>query len=159
MYMKIDGIKGDATDEKFKDQIEVYSFGHSIHQPTGGPQTSAGGHTGGRVNHDEFTITKKLDTASPMLFLACCTGEPIKNAVLTLRKAAAGQKTFMTYTFETLIVASVSPTGSSGGDSLPQETVTLRYDKVTLEYTPISSDGKEGAKIKGGWDIAKNKKV
>lgn len=160
IYLKIDGIKGDATDEKHKDQIEVQAFTHAINQPTGGPQTSAGGLTGGRVIHGEFEIEKRMDASSPMLFLACSTGDPIKQATLTLRRSAKDQKVFMTYVFDQLIISSVECTGSTeGDDAIPNERIKIRYDKITLEYTPVDSAGKEGSKVKAGWDVAKNKKV
>jgi type VI secretion system secreted protein Hcp len=158
MYLKIDGIKGDATADKHKDEIEIFSFSFGVAQPSGGPHTSSGGHAGGRVIPSDFSFTHKVDTASPILYLGCCSGEVFKEAKLTMRRASKDQKVFMTYTFTNVIVSSVSPSGSTGGDDIPMEGVSLRFDSLTLEYTPIKSDGSEGAKAKAGWDFATNKK-
>lgn len=161
MFLKIDGIKGDATADKHKDEIEIYSFSFGVTQPTGGPHTSSGGHTGGRVVPTDFKFEHRVDLASPILFLGCCSGEVFKEAKFTMRRASKDQKVFMTYTFTNVIVSSVSPTAVDAkdpADDVPMESVTLRYDTLTLEYTPVKSDGTEGAKAKAGWDFAAAKK-
>ena len=37
MFLKIDGIKGESNDDKYKDQIEVLSFSWGAHQQSSEP--------------------------------------------------------------------------------------------------------------------------
>ena len=57
-------IKGDCTQEAYKDSILVYQTDHNVHIPR---DTHTGLATGQRV-HDPFMITKHKDQASPKLY-------------------------------------------------------------------------------------------
>ena len=48
---------------------------------------------------------------------------------------------------------------ASLGDDVPQETVTLAYGAIKVEFTPQDPTGKPGAKVTGGWDRRSNQPV
>jgi len=81
-FLKIDGIPGESTDEKHKDWIEVLSFSHGVSQMAGGDRSTGGAATEGRCMHQDFSITKTLDKASPPLDLFCCNGKHIPKVVV-----------------------------------------------------------------------------
>jgi len=89
-YLKLDGIPGESTDSKHKGEIDLESWGWG--------QTNAGTHGGGsgggagKVNMHDFNFTMKINKASPKLFLACATGQHIKEALLTCRRAGKEQQ-------------------------------------------------------------------
>ena len=162
MFIKIDGIKGDSTDDKHKDEIEVVAFSHRISQAAGGAHSAQGAHTGGRADHEDFVITKRLDTASPILAQYVCTGKNIQNIKLTLCRALGDKTTFMTYTFKDSIVSSLASSGThASADLIPEESMTIRYGAVQWEYTPTdpTGGGKTGAAIKAGWITIANKSL
>ncbi len=66
-------IKGDCTQEAYKDSILVYQTDHNVHIPR---DVHTGLATGQRV-HDPFMITKHKDLASPKLYQALASGEKI----------------------------------------------------------------------------------
>ena len=68
MYMQIEGLKGESTDSEHKDWIELLSFNHAIKQPA---SASPIGGTTGRCQHSDYTITKRVDLASPQLYEMC----------------------------------------------------------------------------------------
>lgn len=154
MYLKLTGINGDATAKDFENQIEVHAFNFGISQPGGGPHTSAGGHTGARAIPGDFTITKLLDSSSPLLFLYCSNGKVIADAVLTLRRPNEKQTIYTTYTFTNLVVSGYSPGGN--GSETAMESVALRYDTLKVEYTPVTSKGDEGPKVTAGYNYRDN---
>jgi len=158
-FLKLDGIPGESTDAKFSDQIEVLSYHHGMSQTTSGSVSSGGGRTAGRCDHQDFTIVKTLDKASPKLALFCCNGNHIANAVMTLCRSGGDKMTYMVYKMTDLIVSSYSPSGSAGGgDPLPLESVSFAYG--TIEWTYTETDHKTG-KTKGNvdakWDLLSNK--
>jgi type VI secretion system secreted protein Hcp len=161
-FIRIDGIKGDSTDSKHKDWIEVKGFSHELSQAAGGAHSAQGGHAGGRADHGDFQFSKRLDSASPLLHAYCCDAKPIPKIEFEMCRAQGEKICFMKYTFEDSIIAFVSPSGEpSGDDLLPDETVKVRYGKILWEYTPTDpkGGGKKGAAIKSGWDTFENKKI
>ncbi len=160
MFLKIDGINGDSTDDQHKQWIEIVSYAHRISQPVGGALSAQGVHTGGRADHDDFVMVHRLDAASPTLALHCCMGKHIPNLRFELCRAMGDKTIFMVYTFKDVIIASVGPTGSADTeDPLPMEELTIRYGQINYEYTPtdITGGGKKGAAVQSGWSTLMNK--
>ena len=111
MFIKIDGIKGEARDSSHKDDIDVlaWSWGAS----NSGSAHVGGGQGAGKVNVQDLSFTKWLDKASPDLLLHCCNGKHISKAELFVRKAGNTPLEYLHITMDELIVTSVS-TGGSG---------------------------------------------
>ena len=92
-FLKIEGVdKGESPDAQYKGsdgwiQIESWSFGAS----QGGTMQFGGGRGAGKVSMQDFHFTMKVNTASPKLFLACCSGEHFKKATVHARKAGKKQ--------------------------------------------------------------------
>ncbi len=162
MYLQIEGIKGDSTDSKHKDWIEILSYTHSLVQATGGAASAQGTHAGGRADHSDFSLVKRLDSASPVLFKFVCDAKPIPKITFELCRAMGEKTCFMKYTLEDSIVSSYRPSGHSAGeDMVPLEEIAFRYGSIKLEYTPTDarSGGKAGPAIKSGWSTIENKAV
>lgn len=153
MFLKIEGIKGEAQDAKHKDEIDVLAWSWGMSQ-SGTTHMGPGGGAG-KVNVQDISITKYLDNASPNLMLYCCSGKHIKEMNLTVRKAGDKPLEYLKIKMENGLVSSVS-TGGSGGEDRLTENVTLNFQKVHVEYTKQKADGsgEPGPELK--WDIATN---
>lgn len=160
-FMKIEGIPGESTDDKHKEWIEILSYSYGVTQPASASASTAGGASAERCDHQDFSIVKALDKATPKLFEACCTGQHIKEIKLELCRAGGDKVKYMEYKLTNVIVSSVRPSGSAqGGESLPLEEVTLNYGKIELTYTQQKrEDGSGGGNVSAGWDLQTNKKV
>lgn len=168
MFMKIGSIKGESRDAFHRDEIEVESWSWGMSN-TSSAQTGGGGGAG-KVSFQDFHFSHEFDKASPLLMLACATGEHIKEAVLTCRKAGGDQvDDFLRITFSDCLVSSVSP-GSAGGEQTGEspgaepadrltESVTLNFAVVKVEYQEQGPEGLPGDRTTFGWDIKKNQKV
>jgi len=155
MFLKLDGIKGESPDEKHKDEIAIESFSFGVHQA--GTSAAGGGGGAGKVSFDDIHITKKADVASPLLMLACASGQHIASALLTVRKAGGQQEEYYIIKLSDLLVSSHQNTGH--GQEEPIEQVSLNFSKIDFEYFPQKSDGTLGGKARAGWDLKKNVKV
>jgi type VI secretion system secreted protein Hcp len=157
-FLKVEGVKGDSTDAVHKEWMEVMSYSHGVSQAPGGTLSAQGALTGARADHQDFSIVKRLDSASPTLFLLLCSGKGIKEVILELCRATGDKTTFMKYTFKNCIVSGLRPGGSgSSEDPLPMEEVSFRYSEIHLEYTPTTTAGQKGAAVKAAWSTMENK--
>lgn len=141
IFIKIGDIKGESTDDKHKDWIEVlsYSWGQSgpsrnapkPQQPVGPPQAAC---------TQEFKITKPVDQASPVLFARSATGTIIPSATLTLRKTDSTGLDYLVLTLSDVMISSVQEGGTTD-DNRPTEAVSLTYGSVEVTYKPQSASG------------------
>ena len=157
-FLKIDGIEGESQDSKHKSEIELLSYSFGADQPA---SSSVGGGAGtGKVNMHDLTVLKSVDKASPRLLVACATGQHIKSAVLTVRKAGGDQQDFIIVTLSDVLVSSTHNSGQpKGGDGLPSEQLSLNFTKINFEYKQQGADGSLTGAVAGGYDVKANKKV
>ena len=153
MYMQIEGLKGESTDSEHKDWIELLSFNHAIKQPA---SASPIGGTTGRCQHSDYTITKRVDLASPQLYEMCSSGKHIRSVVLQMMRPAGDKRVkYMEVRLEEVVVSQVAP--ASGGD-FPSESVSFNYGTIKWTYTqPKRSDGTGGGNTSGGWSLLQNR--
>jgi type VI secretion system secreted protein Hcp len=155
--LKIDGIKGESTDAKHKDAIEIESFSWGATQP--GTFSSGGGGGAGKVSFQDIHFTTRVSVASPNLMIACATGQHIKEAVLTVRKAGKEAQEYYSIKLTDNLVSSFQSGGAEGSNALPVDQFSLNFSKIEFEYKSQKPDGSLGAPVKGGWDIKANKKI
>ena len=154
-FLKLDGIPGESRDVKHKGEIQLESFSWGESNP---PAPVRGGGSGaGKVQVHDLNVVKALDKASPKLFLACASGEHIKEATLTARKAGKGQQEFLVFKFTDLLVSAYQ-TGAGGGEA-PTDQVSFNFATIETEYRPQKPDGSLDAPVKAGWDVKQNKKL
>ena len=155
--LKIDGIKGESEDAKHKDEIEIESFSWGATQS--GTFSTGGGGGAGKVSFQDVHFTTKVNVASPNLMIACASGQHIKLATLTVRKAGKDQQEYYIIKLSDNLVSSYQSGGSEGSNALPVDQFSLNFAKIEFEYKSQKPDGSLGAPIKGGWDLKANKKV
>lgn len=154
MFIKIDGIRGESNDSKHKDEIDVLAWSWGMSQPAAA--THSGGGTAGKVSFKNLTITKRTDTASPKLMLACSSGNHIKEATLTMRKSGGNKAEFVRLKLNDLMVSSLD-NASSGSDEVITEQVSLDFSKVQFEYFRQKPDGSLEPVSPFKWDLRVNK--
>lgn len=153
-FLKLDGIQGESQDDKHKNEIDLISWSQSA--TNRGSAASGGGMGSGKVSVDDIVFTKHVDKAGPKLFQHCCSGEPIKTAVLVARKAGKDQQEYLKITLHDSIVSSYSLSGASGADVHPTEQFSLNFSKIEFEYKEQKADGTLGGSMKFHHDLKKN---
>ncbi len=156
-FLKLDGIAGESTDAKHKNEIEVLSFGFGVTRP--GTPGSGGGAGGGKAQFNDFFFTASTQMSTPNLLLAAAAGTHLKSAVLSVRRASGGKQEFLKWTLSDVQVTSLQTGGSAAGDAQPVDSVALNFRKLAVEYRPVSPKGALGPPVKTGWDLAKNVKL
>jgi type VI secretion system secreted protein Hcp len=158
MFLKITDIKGESTDAKHKDEIDVESFSWGATQL--GTSGSAGGGMGaGKVQMQDFHFVMRTNKASPKLFLSVATGKHIKEAILTARKAGGKEQIeFLKIKFTDILVSSYQQAASADVGA-PNDSFSLNFSKIEVEYFSQGPTGQVEQPIKAGWDLRKNQEV
>jgi len=156
-FLKIDGIDGESTDDKHKGEIDLLSW--SWGETQSGAHAGGGGGGAGKVSMQDFHFVMTVNKATPKLILACASGEHIKEATLTCRKAGGQQEEYLKYKFSDLLISSYQTGGSGGSGVVPTEQISFNYSKMEVEYKEQKADGTLGGAIKSGWNLKENKKV
>ena len=155
--LELDGIKGESLDEKHKDKIEIDSFSWGVSND--GNMGRGGGGGTGKANFQDLHFTKQTDKSSALLVKSAASGDHIKKAVLTARKAGgkAGQGDYLKITLEDVMVSSFQTGGNAGSSSIPVDSFALNYTKIKYEYMPQKADGSLEGAIMAQYDRALNK--
>ena len=154
IFARLGTIKGESRDAKHKDEIDVLSWSWGVSQT--GTMAPGGGGGKGKASFHDFNFTHHVDKASPVLMKACATGEHIKDATITVRKAGKGQQEYLVIKMTDVLVTSVTTSVSAEGGATI-EGVALAFAKVDLEYKPQKADGSLDAGLHFKYDIKGNK--
>ena len=172
IYLKLDGIDGESTAKNHKKEIDVFSYEQGLDQSvfhTGGSGASI---AVGKAKFSPVRFRKDVDVASIPMLLACAQGKSIKEAVFTFTRGASGfefykvtlQHVLITHMFQRAGTGEQYPltfvaldAGASDNGFLDE--VTLDYRQIRWEYKAQKPTGGRGTTVKGGWDVAANKKL
>jgi len=153
-FLKLDGIPGESNDSKHKNEIDIESW--SWGQANSGSHAGGGGGGAGKVSMHDFNFTMRINKASPKLFLACATGQHIKEALLVCRKAGKEQQEYLKIKFNDLLVSNFQ-TGGSAGDVVPVDQIALNFSKIEISYAPQKPDGSLDSPVVHNYNLKENK--
>jgi len=153
-FLRLGDIKGESTDAKHKDEIEVLSFTQSWTN-TGGT-VGGGGSAAGKVQCGAITVMKNIDRASPLLLKAVATGEHIKDGLITFRTEGGRTLEYYTVKLANVIVTELTQTDTPDPNRI-MEKLVLNAGKFEYEYRPLNAKGGLGTPVRFGWDCVANK--
>ena len=153
MFLKIEGVEGEARDKDHENEIDVLSWNWGMTQS--GSMHLGGGGGAGKVNVQDLSVTKWIDKSSANCQRYCAKGKHFGEALLTVRKAGDHPLEYVKITMHKVMVTSVQ-TGGSGGEDRLTENVILNFEKVKFEYTEQKQDGSKGKTFEFGWDIPRH---
>ncbi len=154
-FLKLDGIRGESTDAKHKGEIDVESWSWGQTRASAGPVGGGGG--AGKTAMQDFHFTMRQNTASVDLMRVCATGEHIKGAVLTGRKAGKQQLEYLTFKFYDVLVSSFQTGGAERADIAPIDEVSFNFAKIEVDYRPQQPNGTLGNAVHFGFDLKQYK--
>ena len=154
---KVPGETLDATmSEKKAFELISFSIGAENNINIG---SATGGGGAGKATFKEFTFTKKTDLGSPGMFQQLVTGRHFDELVVELRRSGGSENssgaTFMTFHFKLVMVQDIEWSGSDG-DDVCEESITLQYGAMKVEYVAQDASGKMKTKKKAEWSRVKN---
>jgi type VI secretion system secreted protein Hcp len=159
VYLQIDGVKGESSDEDHLGWIECTSASWLMFQPKSATASTGGGHTAERCELSDISITKLVDLSSPLLAQHCACGNVFKKARIEfLRADGDGQRVkYYEIEMENVLVAQLAPS-ISPGDVLSEQ-VGLKFSKIKWRYTRQNIGGGMGGNTSGGWCASSNRPI
>lgn len=154
IFAKVGTIKGESTDSKHKEEIDVLSWTWGVTQS--GTMAHGGGGGAGKATFQDLTFTHHVDKATPLLLKACATGEHIPETTISVRKAGKGQQDYLVIKLTDVLVSSVAMSVAVD-EPTTAESVSLQAGKVDLEYKAQKADGSLEPGLHFKYDIKANK--
>jgi type VI secretion system secreted protein Hcp len=147
-------VTGESSLTDYVGKMELLSFSHGVAMQITGDISNTE-RTSGKPNHQDMTVTKYLDAASPVLAQGCCQGTGYPQVDIIIGRNDSGKVIeLMRYTMKNVLVSSIS-VGGGGGDK-PVETVTLNYNDIAWKFTSQKSTIGQNGVVNGTWNLATN---
>lgn len=154
IYLKIDGIDGNATHDSHKQWIDVDSMSWGVGRAISTVAGSAQNREASQPSLSEVSITKTMDGASPKLLTEACTGSAGKLVKIHFVSTGSPGVTYAEYELTNGLIASYSL--STGGDK-PSESLSISFTKIQYKYTPYDDKHKAGNPVTVSYDLATTK--
>lgn len=153
IFIKIDGIDGEATEASHKKWIEVNSLQFGFGRGISTPQGNAAHRETSSPSVSEITVTKEMDVASYKLFASSLT--EIEGKKVNIELCRTGGKTglvcYAAYELTNTLISGYSV--SSGGDK-PTESLSLNFTKIMYTYTAFDANNKATSPTPVIYDLA-----
>jgi type VI secretion system secreted protein Hcp len=157
IHLDLVSIQGESSSSAHPNEIEVRSFSWGVsNSPV---NTQSGSVKGGKVSMREITITKNFDKSSAQVLKAISSGQIFKTAKITWSKSTGGKRPedFIIVTLTGVLITSVEQSSSRNGEGMGTESITLAFDKISIDY---KTQDKTGLLISAGqmfYDLAQGK--
>ena len=149
IFLKLDGIPGESTDDDHKGEIDVEAFTFNAKRASG------------KGRFSPMRVIKVYDASSPRLMQAAASGRHIRSATLTFRRSGdpSGVE-FLVYKLSDVTVASYQEGGANADErtlgSLEDE-VGLSPAKVQVTERTIDAGGRAGPAVTASFDLRRNR--
>ena len=150
MFLKLGDIKGESTDSKHKDEIDVLAWSWGESDSTAPARRNKGGLAVPDCIQD-LSLTKYVDSATPDVIMDAVSGRVVPGATLTLRKAGRDQQEYLVLALSNVSISSYA-TGGSGGEDRITENITLHFQRMDGSYRRQKADGSLEAPVQ--WVVA-----
>ena len=154
IYMQIDGIKGDATEEGHKEWLRVDSVQFGVGRAIATPVGAAKDRETSQPSVSDITVSRPQDGASAQLFQEACVGNKGKTVQIDFLTTGDPAETYFTIKLTNTLVANYSL--SSGGDK-PTEALSLNFTKIEYDYKGSKEDRTAGGQKRAAFDLGLGK--
>ena len=151
IYADFDGILGESDDKEHMNWVDILSFEFYMHQPT--TSTGSSRRRGGIILED-IILTKYVDKSTPKLMEKTALGAVLSTVEIDVVKTISdAHVSFYHYTLENVIITSYKSQGHTLEDPYPWDTLTLRYEEITVTYTEYDSTGGSTGNVEWNYSV------
>jgi type VI secretion system secreted protein Hcp len=152
-------IKGESTDKKHKEWINLLSVSQSLHRPM---KAGASGSTRQRASVDcgDVVCVKEMDGSTAKILEAICDGTNFPEVKLDLcTSSGANQRVpYFMWLLTNVRVTDYSVSGATQDGNVPTEQFSLNYEVIEWTYDKMGKDGGSVGKISAKWNVEEGHK-
>jgi type VI secretion system secreted protein Hcp len=137
MFLKVEGVTGEAVDADHKGEIDVVSWSWGMDAPV----SVTSGAASGMVSVGELHVVKRVDQSSPTLMRFLRNRKEVSSAQLSVRKAGTTPLEYFTIHLQNVLVNGLR---AESHDSELIEHLRLGFSKLRVSYTPQGATGARG---------------
>lgn len=159
LFIKFDGIDGEANDKDHKAWCDVLSFSWGLQKAgVGSPGQSR---RRGVVTVLDMIISKQMDKSSPKLAESICSGKIFPKVEIhdAATYGEGNRVVFLKYELKNVMVSSHQVSAAGGGDAVPQESLSLNFGEVKQTYVQYDAQGKKLGNVEMGWKVEEGDKA
>lgn len=135
-FLKLDGIQGESTDDKHKNEITILSWSWGASQISSVAGT--GGSGAGKASLSDFSVMAYFDKSTPLFFKHVCAGTHIKTGEMSAIKSGSDGKPYLKVDFKELFVTNLQISASS---EIPSVSITFSYNEIKIDYSEQNEAG------------------
>lgn len=154
IYLKVPQINGDVTDSQHAGWIRLHSLDWGcervpLHEP-------------GRIHHRSFstphfssvTLTKKIDQASPLLFVKSCSSLITCECIIRICDSIENAVHYLEYTLGGVFFSAFHHLITNNAlDHELYEKIKLDYNHIKMRYLPRDASGSATAPVISAYDL------
>jgi type VI secretion system secreted protein Hcp len=157
LFIKFDGIEGEAKDKDHKGWTDLLSMSGGIHKAGAG----ATGQTRRRgvATIEDIACVKETDKSSPKIFEAIACGKCFpKVEIHDTATYGDARATFLKYELKNVMVSSMNFSAAGGGDAVPTESFSLNFEEYKQTYTEYDAKGTKKGNVEATWKVEEGTK-
>jgi type VI secretion system secreted protein Hcp len=152
MFIKFEGVDGEAQDKSYRGWCNALSFsqGQSLQDSVTGATRRRG-----NVVFEDIVVVKELDKASPKLAEAVCKGKvfPKVEIHLTRSNTNTGLVTYYTYELNNVLIVGYRIGGGGYSENIPTEEISLSFEEIKVTYTETDERGVPRGNVVYEWRV------
>lgn len=158
VYMKYEGIPGNATADGYADYIRIDSMQFGVGRGISMEVGNLANRESSKPSISEITCTTEVDKCLTPLFTEAVSGSTGK--LVTFAVVQTGSDKLIEYLTVELKQTLVSGWSFSvEGDSKGFLTFSLSFEEINLSYSDYDGSNKGGSPMRGGYQLAQGKKL
>lgn len=148
VYLLLDGVPGESTARGYEKWIVLTGVEFGVSNVSSASPGGSGA-VPGRASADSFSVSKRLDSASPLLLQAALTGRSAKTGRLVFLPPGESQAPRLT-----IDLGSVTVTDYAFDNE--HETVHFKFDAIQFSYFPTLPNGSKASPVTAHWNFKMN---
>jgi type VI secretion system secreted protein Hcp len=154
LFLTWPGIIGSSTVQGHVGDIELLSYSQNASNTAN--QDSTG--RGGTAICGQITITKRIDSTSPIFLGMVLSGRRTSGPVTITFAKSVQDTTFYTVALRDVLPTSITQSDSTGPEKIT-ETIVMSAVKFLFTFTPQLPNGSFGTPVTFGWDCSTNSQL
>lgn len=152
IYLKIDGIEGNATHDKHKKWIVIDGIDFSINRCITSVAGAISNREGAQPAFSDLRLSKSYDKSSLKLKQMAASGLASKKAEIHFVTTADPGETYLEITLSNALLSSY--TLRSGIGPMPGEDIFLSFTEIEWKFTEYDDNHKAQSPLVAGYNLA-----